>query len=109
MSEFNEPWDEGDRYAMTDEQAIIGSFIKDSCGETVAASVFDWGSPTQSPKGIARLERIVACVNFCRGIPTEELESGALQEILAEAKDAISKDAITETTLIAPSHPMFRG
>jgi len=61
LSEFKEPW-------KVDEH---GAFIRTSDDQDV---VEDWG---MEPENAAR---IVACVNACQGIPTEDLVKAAQRE-----------------------------
>jgi hypothetical protein len=89
MSDFNEPWKlvgESGKPIITDADCGI---IADWCVGTAACE--EMGDFIDQEYAA----RIVACVNFCAGIPTEELEggSGALLGILAEAKEVITKDA----------------
>ncbi len=43
--------------------------------------------------GEANARRIVACVNACADIPTEALESGAIEAFIQAAEDLLAADA----------------
>jgi hypothetical protein len=48
-----------------------------------------WVAPSHEgiAEGRANAARIVACVNACRGIPTEALEAGVIQDLILTAVD----------------------
>ena len=59
MSEFNEPW-------KGEDMKTCALYLKD-CRETLIATFPD------KPKWRDVIARIVACVNFCEGVSTEDL------------------------------------
>lgn len=69
MSEFGEPWSV--KQDTTHSRECYG--VKIHCrekGVTVLAPVVN---TTDIPQAVATAERVVACVNACRGIPTWRL------------------------------------
>jgi hypothetical protein len=68
MSQFNEPWEYYDK----------GHFVRDSSGACIIDGTrFRLDRHSERVTEIAtpeELRRIVACVNACRGIPTEHLQ-----------------------------------
>ena len=64
MSQFGEPWTSGYARRIADIARADGTCVM-------------WEIPEEMPP--AYLERIVACVNFCRQIPTEFLEGKQLE------------------------------
>ena len=67
MSEFNEPWK---------IQAYSGSmpyFLLTTVGDADHKVYLAVGSEISGDHSIERAQRIVACVNFCRNMPTEFL------------------------------------
>jgi len=57
-----------------------GSNIEDANGNDVCAFTGEWGETPLSPEDV---RRIVACINSCVNVPTQDLESGAVKELLA--------------------------
>lgn len=70
MSEFNEPW-KAEEIEGDDDKLITSGTIKTSGEVYFCVDVM----PTVDGQD-RFLKRIVACVNACKGIPTEALESG---------------------------------
>ena len=77
-----EPWDYGDCQNVTDAN-----------GKTVVADgiAFATGVPSEESKDVSR--RIVACVNACAGIPTEQLEAGCVKRLVKALRRELDREA----------------
>ena len=75
-------WDQGD---IGEEYSALYCDIYVDLGDFIVASV----NHTDVPIGRANAARIVACVNACAGIPTEQLEAGCVRKLVASLQDAI--------------------
>lgn len=51
-------------------------------------------------------DRIVACINGCEGIPTEELEAGILQELVDKTKTLLYWTSIHQSR---PGSPIYKS
>lgn len=89
MSHSPEPWSVGGQ--LDSDRGPIGTEIRAGT-DLVAGALFmrrqpgdkygeGWCGTPEQPEGEANLARIVACVNFCRGIPTELLAADNLAAI----------------------------
>ena len=78
MSEFSEPW------RLRPSGFLGDAFVADVHGDFIAGHSSDEGSISSDD---ARWHRIVACVNFCQGLPTQDLlacaSSGDIHDTLA--------------------------
>ncbi|MGE4195981.1 MAG: hypothetical protein AB7G11_02510 [Phycisphaerales bacterium] len=99
-----EPWYIGEKEDGDAEQVSPGHWV----GGYNGCMVFDpecpiWAPPSPEEDGPdaeiypigARIDeadarRIVACVNACKGIPTGELENGAILDLLASARNVLA-------------------
>lgn len=81
-----EPWDDFAFEIYDAEKNIIAD-----CGYSDDV----WGK-TQCKANAAR---IVACVNYCKGTPNEELESSSLEKLKAERDELIRIIKVVETAI----------
>lgn len=89
MSEHTpEPW------AVTDRNEIGDRYIGPAHGHPYAAICVTGIPPFLGNEAEANARRIVACVNACAGVPTEELEEVAKGSIAITVDDVI-QDAVT--------------
>lgn len=72
MSEFNEPWKEGERHESM-------CYLDDASGRAVVqlkpCKIMDY------PLFQSQIDRVLAAVNFCRNLPTEWLEKHVATEL----------------------------
>ena len=96
-----EPWGLDDDLGHT-------AFILDANGSAFASM----GAIDSNPNGVADARRIVACVNACRGLPTDELEQKGLvaavgTELLEERRrTGMAIDAAIRNGVVPDKHPL---
>jgi hypothetical protein len=64
-----------------------------------ALQVLDRREVLATAKDSEAAERIAACVNACRGVPTSELDSGVLVDLLAHCDQAFGRDEVGQALL----------
>lgn len=79
MKHTPEPWNANRRVRE------MGRYILESKINGPFGHFEGWSSDgvTTTDEDAANARRIVACVNFCEGMPTEVLESGVIAQIMA--------------------------
>jgi hypothetical protein len=88
MSQFNEPWVLGEEHeSMCRIESADGKIVAVANG---GSGIYLPNTTDCAPHDIAN--RIVACVNACRGIPTNMLESVAKGEAEMGWRDPKLKD-----------------
>lgn len=80
-------------------QHCIGGYINASEERSAAAIAHICGSGFSEDEYRANARRIVACVNACRGLPTDELEQKGL--VAAVGTELLERDALAAQMLEA--------